>query len=825
MGVETDGGDFRSLLEQKEKELVSVCENQIELFQQRLLERDSEYAELITRFSQLKDDFKYNLDLLDGRDAELTRYESEMAGLHMSIKTAQAQLLETQKRLSTTERQRLEESKSSEEKEKAYHQTLVSLRQQVESLHVTREELLSMHKEALESASAELMVKAERRQAHLDNRVKALETQYQDKLRIHELQSTLAVDAMENKLHQAERQIELLEDQLDSQRAKLQHDAGLQERELRAEIRERDGSIERLKKYVDKLQTENDDLRSEAANADFSVKQLNRKLRTMEAEERKHSLQRRLQTEDLQKSLEMAESRAREWEIRRHREISFNLQKIAQLEQVIVSEENQMKLKLEAMETYVQDRLQHQDQKAKEFRSQAIYWKTQHYQLLTKYRALQKGNERSLGLDFIFDKLHVEDVITSEDVSVSQAHFERGNDLPSSNCPLRDKCIAGSVHSMGSSLPRPSPLLSPVFSSPEDNSQPFSGEEERNERVASLEEENRCLRESVQNLKEQNERTRTVVGTMRKEMEALQKTTLEEAFRSKNVGLSPEKGHIEEMRKIRDEVQALMSQIASMTSELQQVQQMNPSLPVPSLQRIEKTEEAPFEDADSKSVSYDSKEAAAKIAELERVQYVLRTQLERAAHDLIRMANERDLLMEMSNSLHADINRSHQHENSKHCVPSTEDKDHLCPARNAGPCPEDKLHECRVTGTSTSPTRRSTSPSRPPWRSGGQEPSGGKYVWINKNGIVNVLQRDQEQNVNSKHTYPDNAEQENEERRLLLEGTMTPLQERPVLQQDFIRRGTPSQRSKLRASVKRREAQLAEIIEVPLSQETAKMKV
>lgn len=61
------------------------------------------------------------------------------------------------------------------------------------------------------------------------------------------------------------------------------------------------------------------------------------------------------------------------------------------------------------------------------------------------------------------------------------------------------------------------------------------------------------------------------------------------------------------------------------------------------------------------SAPYDLKEAAAKIAELERVQYVLRTQLGRAAEDVMRMANERDLLMEISNSLHADFNRLESH--------------------------------------------------------------------------------------------------------------------------------------------------------------------
>ncbi|KAL2620530.1 hypothetical protein R1flu_000735 [Riccia fluitans] len=820
MGVETEG-DFRSLLEQKEKELVNVCERQIELFHQQLLERDRRNAELSAKFSQLKDDFKYNLELLDERDAELTRYESEMAALHMSVKSAIAQQLETQKRLSETELQRLEEKRNTEEKEKSYQETLLSLNQQIESLQLTREELLSIHKGALE-------VEVERSRAYLENQSKALETQYQDKLRIHELQSKLALDDMENKLSQAEKQIQLLEFELDSKRAELREDADTQERKLRAEIQEKDGINKRLKKDFDELQTEYDELRSKATSAEFKAEQVSHKLQLVEAEHRMQSLQRRLQIDGLEKRLDMAESRVNEWESKGPGEISIYLTKIAQLEQVIATNENRMKLKLEGLETSVRDRLQYEDQKTHEFRNQAIFWKNQHDQLFIQYRVLQNGgNGTRLRLDFTSDKVHADNVMSNQNVSASHAHLPSGSDLLTSNSvPLggRGKCIGGSSHSLGSSLPRASPLLSPVFSSPEDSLQNFLGEEntggdERNDRVASLEEENRCLRGSVQNLKEQNERIRTVVGTMREEMETLQKTTFEKTSRPKTVGLGPQNGDIEEMRKIRDEVNTLMGQMANMTSELQQVQQMKQSLPTQPLQHTRKLEEpASSQDINSSNVSCDCKEAAARIADLERVQHVLRTQLERAAHDLMRIANERDLLMEISNSLHADKNRSHQQENMRCSEPSTQDHNHLESGKRASTSPEGKFHERRRTGATTSLRCSRASPpnttSRSSLRPGGQESSTEKHVWINKNGIVRVFRRDQEQHEDSKHADAHDAEQENEKRRLLLEGTMTPLQERPELQQDFVHKGTPSQRSKLRASVKRREAQLAGRVKV-----------
>ncbi|BBN15135.1 hypothetical protein MPTK1_6g17350 [Marchantia polymorpha subsp. ruderalis] len=320
---------------------------------------------------------------------------------------------------------------------------------------------------------------------------------------------------------------------------------------------------------------------------------------------------------------------------------------------------------------------------------------------------------------------------------------------------------------------------------------------------------------------------------MRKEMEALQRTTLEGASQSKASAVSPEKGDIEKMRKIRDEVSTLMQQIVSMASELQQGQQMPPKMFVdqqtvkhPQNTEQEATTGKDERDPTSKrevdycSAPYDLKEAAAKIAELERVQYVLRTQLGRAAEDVMRMANERDLLMEISNSLHADFNRSLQQEKIKQSAPTTGHHHNLSPQI----CHKDSSLEQRRRVASTHPHRSRESPPRPTsvpqissGRIGGQGHSPHKQVWINNHGSVRGYRKDSENSTDRDSRYVflnEETEQEKEERRLLLEGRMTPLQERPEVQPDFVHKGTPSQRSKLQASVKRREVHMANRVKV-----------
>ena len=47
----------------------------------QLAEREQQLGSVSARFLQLQQDFAYNLQLLDGRDAELAQYDAEVASL------------------------------------------------------------------------------------------------------------------------------------------------------------------------------------------------------------------------------------------------------------------------------------------------------------------------------------------------------------------------------------------------------------------------------------------------------------------------------------------------------------------------------------------------------------------------------------------------------------------------------------------------------------------------------------------------------------------------------------------------------------------------
>jgi hypothetical protein len=75
-----EAASLRELAEQKEREWRSIQEKRIEALESSLRQKTQELAEQKQKMSQLRDDFKYNLSLLEERDAELAKFEENLLG-------------------------------------------------------------------------------------------------------------------------------------------------------------------------------------------------------------------------------------------------------------------------------------------------------------------------------------------------------------------------------------------------------------------------------------------------------------------------------------------------------------------------------------------------------------------------------------------------------------------------------------------------------------------------------------------------------------------------------------------------------------------------
>lgn len=64
------------VIKQKEKELQNIHEERCNQLEKMIIERDHLLIESAKRFEKLKDDFQYNLTLLEARDHEILRLDN-----------------------------------------------------------------------------------------------------------------------------------------------------------------------------------------------------------------------------------------------------------------------------------------------------------------------------------------------------------------------------------------------------------------------------------------------------------------------------------------------------------------------------------------------------------------------------------------------------------------------------------------------------------------------------------------------------------------------------------------------------------------------------
>lgn len=88
--------DARAVLAQREQELAQLRDDALHVLEESLTQKDRQHQELSAKFEQLKQDFEYNLKLLDERDSELDKYDAEFSVAAASLADKDRQMAELQ---------------------------------------------------------------------------------------------------------------------------------------------------------------------------------------------------------------------------------------------------------------------------------------------------------------------------------------------------------------------------------------------------------------------------------------------------------------------------------------------------------------------------------------------------------------------------------------------------------------------------------------------------------------------------------------------------------------------------------------------------------
>ncbi|KAI5070830.1 hypothetical protein GOP47_0015173 [Adiantum capillus-veneris] len=148
--------DFRSLLEQKDREIIGTHEREVAVLQHRISEQESDYASLENTFYQLQEDFKYNLALLDSRDVELEEYDALLASVEGSLTEKELALEELERLLYKSNTENMQEREQHKVCQKSIIHKICDLEKELERLRQEGEEKIKKQDDSYKTIEQEL---------------------------------------------------------------------------------------------------------------------------------------------------------------------------------------------------------------------------------------------------------------------------------------------------------------------------------------------------------------------------------------------------------------------------------------------------------------------------------------------------------------------------------------------------------------------------------------------------------------------------------------------------------------------------------------------
>ncbi|XP_073389576.1 uncharacterized protein [Physcomitrium patens] len=628
--------EFRMMLEAKERELIALCDQQIQSLQGQVSEKENAVAELRDQISQLQDDFKYNLALLDARDAELAQYDVSSAALEASVAESEERVKAARKALADAQTLRVQEKARAEDLEYISQQKISDLEKQVGSglsfpgldynpcSH--RGSVIYDEIEGLQRFKEELQAKSQQEIESIKTELKDLLTEKLESEEEHKKELDKATKKWKEKVAKAEARFSESEDDLKSANRRIEAT---------------DETCKNLKKDLEavRLSHKEDVDAASRREKEHSIKEeelssiIDKQAKEIQALDKQLHQLRENKDANVQAGDPSGNLKEQLIELKAHHNATVDLFKgeIDSLSNKLEGAASQTRA-LEGEIIRIRKELEEKAQEHKELDEKHII-------LYSSYHDLQKKLlEKSRPLEGV---------------------LPQGLDLP-------EKGSGGS-----SSYPAASPLMSPGLSR-EDVIRINQGK---------LEAENSQLRARCEELALQNDRIRDVVGTMRMEMEALQNQT-------KSLSITPPSSPIKKrsgIEDVKEEVKYLKSLVQTMSNDIGDIRGRSPTVHcrrsserrstslkrsgVSPIRRPKSSTKLRSHSWSRSSISPShgvrpdspnfspAGETVDKVSEVDSLNASLRAQLEAVKTDMSRIIKERDLLMELSNGLRADLSR------------------------------------------------------------------------------------------------------------------------------------------------------------------------
>ncbi|XP_064423719.1 coiled-coil domain-containing protein 57 [Latimeria chalumnae] len=208
-------GSIEELLAQKEQEWKELQTHRIQMLETALRETGSQLQEQREQFSRLKEDFKYNLQVLQERDRELERYDAMFARLRTVESAKQAEVSDLKIQIDKLQQAVTTEMRKREELQQQYRQRLKEHQLDLERVRNLKDSEIDRHQEDYGNLKWELERRIQEVEGELALQKQELLAEFDSEMRRREREFSLRVDEMSSTVLSSELKVKLLTKELE----------------------------------------------------------------------------------------------------------------------------------------------------------------------------------------------------------------------------------------------------------------------------------------------------------------------------------------------------------------------------------------------------------------------------------------------------------------------------------------------------------------------------------------------------------------------------------------------------------------------------------
>nr|XP_060620814.1 coiled-coil domain-containing protein 57 isoform X2 [Anolis sagrei ordinatus] len=208
--------DLHEVLIYKEQELKELQARQMHFQKTALQDTRKQLEEMHRKFNSLKEDFTYNLKVLEERDRELERYDTLFMQLKMVENAKQAEVSELKIQVDKLEQALAQESKKQAALQYQYQQKLKEHQLELKHIHSTKDSDISLQREEYENIKHQLERKLQEVEGELALQRQELLVEFDAEIKKREYEFRQKADEMSNVVLSHELKVKLLTKELEA---------------------------------------------------------------------------------------------------------------------------------------------------------------------------------------------------------------------------------------------------------------------------------------------------------------------------------------------------------------------------------------------------------------------------------------------------------------------------------------------------------------------------------------------------------------------------------------------------------------------------------